>query len=72
MYVKDQAYTQAGPLILTSISMSPEGPYLVDSVGLVLMLSSPRVASTVLSFFCRVHGAPPNFWLWDSAFVLIS
>jgi hypothetical protein len=55
--------------IVTSVSLIPNEPYLVDSVGHILLESSiampPTIFSSRLSY--RFPWVPPNVWLWVSA-----
>jgi hypothetical protein len=51
-----------------SVSVSLCEPYLVNSVGSVLLVSLTQLAPTLLlPFFCRVPWALPNVWVWVHA-----
>lgn len=78
IYAEDQVQTHAGPVVAT-VSVSPYEPYLVDSVGHVLVSPSfltPSLSSPSSVGCPKFQGEPNgalqfilsqhNVWLWGS------
>lgn len=68
IYAEDLAQTHPESLFVTSVSVIPYEPYLVDSVGHILMVSLiPLTPMTLLPPFCEISLPLLNVWLCVSA-----
>ena len=59
-------------LLGSSVSVSPYGSSLVDSVGFLVVILITLASSIPLPLYQRIPQAPLNVWLWISASAPIS